>query len=105
MFLVLSVVAVVTNAGMCVYTMHELDTLSRDARFWIFIGFQWLCFALQAVIMELIPDVPEAVEIQLQRQEFVVCKLIDQVADESEVSPAKAVAAGGIPCIQHYPGP
>ena len=32
--------------------------------------------------MEAIPDVPEEIEIQLQREEFIVRKLIDKVGDE-----------------------
>ena len=32
--------------------------------------------------MEAIPDVPEEIDIQLQRTEFITTKLIDKVADE-----------------------
>ena len=46
-FLVLTVAAVVTNAGLAVFTMQNLDHLSTTARYWCFIGFQWVCFALQ----------------------------------------------------------
>lgn len=35
-------------------------------------------------IMEAIPDIPEEIDIQLQRTEFIVRKLIDQVADDNE---------------------
>jgi hypothetical protein len=38
----------------------------------------------QFFIMELIPDTPEAVEIQLARQEFICRKLIDRVADDDD---------------------
>ena len=33
--------------------------------------------------MEAIPDVPEEIEIQLERTEFIVRKVIDQVGDAS----------------------
>jgi hypothetical protein len=33
--------------------------------------------------MEAIPDVPEEIEIQLERTEFIVRKVIDQVGDDN----------------------
>ena len=50
--------AVVTNAAMIVFTMNLIDGFSTYRRFWIFIGFQWVVFAVQYVIRELIPDIP-----------------------------------------------
>lgn len=90
-FLTLSVIAVVTNAGLTVFTMNCLDHFSLVVRYWIFILFQWVCFTLQVIIMEAIPDVPEDIEIQLQRTEFIVDKLIDKVADNDDNDAASAV--------------
>jgi hypothetical protein len=53
-FLIISMVAVVTNAGLTVFTMDTLDNFSLTFRFWIFIGFQWVCFALQVCKIYLI---------------------------------------------------
>lgn len=41
-------------------------------------------FAVQMIIMEAIPDCPEEIDIQLQRTEFIVRKLIDRVADDAD---------------------
>ena len=38
----------------------------------------------QVIIMEAIPDVPEEIDIQLQRIEFIQRKLIDKVADDHD---------------------
>ena len=38
----------------------------------------------QAFIMAIIPDIPEEIDIQLQRTEFITRKLIDKVADEDD---------------------
>ena len=38
----------------------------------------------QGVIMASIPDVPEEIDIQLKRNEFIVEKLIEQVADDND---------------------
>lgn len=35
-------------------------------------------------IMAIIPDVPEEIEIQLQRTEFITKKLIDRVSDDND---------------------
>jgi len=37
---------------------------------------QWVLLSIQFVLATLIPDVPEEVEIQLQRQAFIVDKVI-----------------------------
>lgn len=46
-FLLLSVISVVTNAGLTVFTMNTLNGLSDAHRYWIFVLFQWVCFILQ----------------------------------------------------------
>jgi hypothetical protein len=43
----ITVASVVTNAGLSVFTMQQWDHLSSTKRYWIFLGFQWTCFALQ----------------------------------------------------------
>ena len=43
----LSVAAVLTNAGLITFTMDVLDRYSTTTRFWVFVAFQWACFALQ----------------------------------------------------------
>lgn len=46
-FLIITVASVVTNAGLAVFTMQNLDSYSTVTRYWCFIGFQWICFSLQ----------------------------------------------------------
>ncbi|KAJ1398888.1 hypothetical protein B484DRAFT_406500 [Ochromonadaceae sp. CCMP2298] len=62
--------------------MTVLDDQVPKVRFWVFIGFQWFCFSMQFLIMEVIPDIPEEVVIQQARTEFIDRKLIDLVADD-----------------------
>lgn len=49
-FLMLAVIAVLTNAGLTCFTMNVLDSFDESLRFWVFILFQWVCFALQVQI-------------------------------------------------------
>lgn len=86
-FLLISVAAVITNAGIVAFTSDTLDDISdatgnNDVRYWFFIGFQWTCFIFQAALMAIIPDVPEDVEIQMARSEFLSKKIIDMVPDD-----------------------
>jgi hypothetical protein len=46
-FLMISIIAVVTNAALSVFTMDAFNDYSDSFRFWIFVLFQWICFSLQ----------------------------------------------------------
>jgi len=81
-FMGITVASVVTNAGIAVFTMQNLRDMPIAHQFWVFIIFQWVCFSLQAIIIQVIPDVPEEIEIQLQRTEFIVSKLVDKKPDD-----------------------
>lgn len=82
-FNIVSIAAVITNAGLICFTMDVLwDVFDLTRRVWIFIGFQWVLISIQFLTQYFIPDVPEAVEIQLQRREFINLKVIEKVEDE-----------------------
>ena len=106
-FTILMVASVITNAGLAVYTMRSLEEKPLIVKFWVFVGFQWACFTLQAILMALVPDVPVDVEIQIARNEFVIKKVIEKVADDdddrSDSEPSDALSvhlmeeSGGLP--------
>jgi hypothetical protein len=52
----------------------------------IFIGFQWVLFALQFIVQAVIPDHPPEVTIQTARNEFIVSKLIEKTPDENPIT-------------------
>ena len=81
-FTLLNIAAVIVNAALSVFSMYTFNGLETQARYWIFIGFQWSCFSLQALLMAAIPDVPESVEIQIERAAFLVDKFVDLVPDD-----------------------
>jgi hypothetical protein len=84
-FTVISVAAVLTNAGLTCFTMDTLDDVSTSTRYVIFILFQLSCFALQYFLMEVIPDVPESISIQKQRTEFLRQKFIQEIPDDEYI--------------------
>jgi len=100
----ISVAAVVTNGAIICFTM---DVLYKDAqadnsriyqiggitargnftlvgRLWCFFGFIAVLIFVQFVSAYLIPDTPSEVEIQHERQEFIVSKIVNLVPDEGE---------------------
>ena len=84
-FLLIAIFSVVTNAGLTSFAMTTLDGWSINAKFWVFIGFQWGCFVLQSLIMSAIPDIPEEVNIQIQRTDFITSKILEKQPDEPEL--------------------
>lgn len=80
---ILSTAAVITNAGLTVFTMTTFDQFSLVIKLWIFILFQWICFTVQLIVQLLVPSTPEDIKIQQQRTDFLVDKLIKFVSDNS----------------------
>lgn len=81
-FQVMATICVVTNSGLIVFTMSVLDDYDLSTRMWLFIAFQWFLFGTQSIIQIAIPDEPYEVQIQAQRNEFIVDKIIEKVEDD-----------------------
>ena len=75
------IIAVCTNAAVVIFTMKTFNNYSDFERMGIFVLFQYGVFLIQYIIGALIPDEPEEVIIQRQRQDFIVSKLIDKQGD------------------------
>lgn len=72
----------------------------------LFIGFQWTMVMVQLIVSEVVPDVPDEVEIQIKRQEFIRSKLLDKVEDddldEAELERMNTTSTtGGAPLEEH----
>lgn len=65
-----AVIAVVTNAAIVCFVMELVDS-SAWGSVWLFIGFQYVIFVSMAIFSYVVDDVPEDVQIQLQRQEYL----------------------------------
>jgi hypothetical protein len=88
-FSLIAGLSVVTNAGITAFTMSVLDDYSVSTRMWLFIGFQWFVFIAQQIIEIAIPDEPYEVQIQKQRTEHIIKKLILRLPDD-DVEAVKA---------------
>merc|ERR1711885_31813 len=93
-FQILSAFSIVTNGAIICFTMNVLDNpntseglgWSKRSVMWFFIFFQWFFFTVQVIIEKLIPDVTVQTELQMQRMDFVVSKLIDGQKDEDDIN-------------------
>ena len=78
--------AIVTNAALVCFLLKNVgwstaNTAYKDA---MFIIFTYALFGLMVVLDLAIPDVPERVEVQLKRADFINSKIIDRVADDDD---------------------
>jgi len=73
--------AVVTNAGISVFTLTQFGYLDSSYKIWAFIIFQWACFGVLAILVYIVPSTPMEVDIQRSRKRFLVSKIIDKVPD------------------------
>ncbi len=82
-FTIIAAMAVVTNAGLAFFTMGVFSDPSWDGwRVWLFLSYQYVIFGLIYAFMAAVPDVPSDVETQIQRQEFIVEKIIKMAEDD-----------------------
>jgi hypothetical protein len=61
---------------------YQHGNFTASQRTWIFFGFCAACLLGQALLSYLTPRYPEAVSLQLKRQEFIVSKIIEHIEDE-----------------------
>jgi len=85
-FEVIGGASILTNAGIMIFTMTTFNSYSTEGRFFMFIGFQWVCIGLQVLIAAAIPDIPEKVTVQLKRTDLLVSKCIEVDPDKDELA-------------------
>ena len=66
-FELIATLAVITNAALMVFTAGVYDDFSSVGKTFMFVGFQWACFTLQFILAAIVPDIPEAVDVQVAR--------------------------------------
>lgn len=88
---IISVLAVLVNAGLIAFTGTFVSTLSWAARTWVFVGMSGGVLIVKFVVSLVIPDVPREVEIQLERKGYIVSKVVHCVPDDNDESLVKGV--------------
>ena len=77
-FQIIAAASVVTNSGLLCFTLRII-TIDGVGLVWIFIGMQYFVFFVMLVAAYIIPDVPEAVSIQLKRQDYLADRAINVI--------------------------
>ncbi len=79
---IISFVAVLTNSGLVAFTSNNCVNYTWPARVWIFFGMSCGVVMCKFYMGTVIPDVPEEVEIQIERQKFYMDKVMFNVPDD-----------------------
>jgi hypothetical protein len=79
------------NAGIIAFTSEISNGYTWVVRIWIFFSVAVLLIGTKSAVQLLTPDVPLDVDIQLQRQKYIVDKIINNIPDEDDASLGKNV--------------
>lgn len=79
----ISIIAVGVNAGLVAFTLSVTAKYSGYVRVWLFGSIIVLVLGLKQIVAFLISDVPSEVRIQLERQEFINRKVIEDEPDDA----------------------
>lgn len=85
----ITLASVTTNSALTFFSLDVFNKIELAPRIWLFMSFQWILIGIQLVIQYFVPDVPEDVELQIERTEFIVNKLIRGQPDEEMTNVAK----------------
>eukprot|EP00601_Ochromonadales_sp_CCMP2298_P007360 CAMPEP_0173208830 /NCGR_PEP_ID=MMETSP1141-20130122/22749_1 /TAXON_ID=483371 /ORGANISM="non described non described, Strain CCMP2298" /LENGTH=736 /DNA_ID=CAMNT_0014135355 /DNA_START=177 /DNA_END=2384 /DNA_ORIENTATION=+ len=86
LFELISYAAVVTNSALVAFTGSFLDGFSDAGHVWVFICMSGALIFLKYLLAEYVDDTPRAVQIQLDRQDFYMSKIMDNVPDEDDLA-------------------
>ena len=82
----ISIIAVGVNAGLVAFTLSVTSQYSGYVRVWLFGSIIVLVLGVKQIFALLIPDVPREVRIQLERQEFINKKVVEDEPDETPLA-------------------
>lgn len=82
----MATLAVVTNSALVCFTGTFLDGYPTATRWLIFVCMEHGIIILKEVLALILPDVPDEVQMQLDRSEFISGKLLDDDKDEIDIS-------------------
>ncbi|CCI41018.1 unnamed protein product [Albugo candida] len=97
---IFAAIAICSNAGVIVFTGNYFSHVSESLRVWLFTLFVATLFFIKYVLETCIHDIPQSVQAQWKRQEFLIAKIIHHVPDE--LGDAAACKVAGI-CKEVYP--
>jgi len=82
-FGLVSIIAVVTNAGLLLFTIDVFSSARPATKVWGFYVFQVVVFVIMYAVSMVVSDTPIDVEIQLKRRDRLVNKVIRKIPDDA----------------------
>jgi hypothetical protein len=79
---IVSFAAVLVNSGLVAFTGSNTINYPWVSRVWIFFGMAMGIVLLKCLIAMIIPDTPQEVQVQLNRNEYYIKKIIHNVPDD-----------------------
>lgn len=79
-----SISSIFINSALVAFTGSNTLNYTWSERIWVFILMSSGLLAIRLFVAYLIPDVPESVNIQLDRQEYIVGKVMYNIEDEDD---------------------
>ncbi len=81
---VIAASAVFTNAALIAFTGNIAINYTWPQRSWLFILMAAGLFSIRLLVAYYVPDTPTEVQLQLERQEFLVSKVIYNCEDDDD---------------------
>ncbi|OQR84255.1 hypothetical protein ACHHYP_13660 [Achlya hypogyna] len=82
---IMSTIAVITNVAAAVFTSHTtFSHVSNDMKLVAFVAIEHAVLLVKYVLAILVEDVPEDVQLQLDRQKFLVDKIVHLIQDDDD---------------------
>lgn len=91
-FQTISFSAALVNAGIIAFTSEIANKYTWVVRVWLFFSISLLLLGAKTVVQMLTPDMPLDVDIQLQRQKYIVDKVINNIPDDNDDALGKNVS-------------
>lgn len=90
---IISLAAVITNSALVAYTGTYAINQRWVVKAFIFVSMSSAILSVQSICAMVIPDEPEEVTIQLQRQDYICGKILDDIQDEDDTDLIKDVSS------------
>lgn len=81
---IISVLAVISNIALLLFTASYFANLTWSSRLIVFVMTEACIFALKFMSKIFIPDVTQDIDLQLKRKDYLVSKILLNIADEFE---------------------
>jgi hypothetical protein len=86
----MSTLSVITNVALvCFTSVRVTENFTASERVWLFIGVEHALIMMKYLLQMLVDDEPHDVVLQKQRNQFIVDKIVNLIADDDDAALTK----------------